>query len=631
MKYQRLMNEQELIDRIERATEASRSDPEAFKRKALWFTLIFGYGFFVVVVFLLLGLVGGMLALLILSPKVFLILFFKKFGFLLLLPLWAGVKALFVSFPEPEGFEVSPKHGSLHDVLRGFTEKLDLPKIHKILITDDLNASAVQTRRFGLFGPVKNILVLGLPLMLLMSPEQVKSVMAHELGHFSGNHSRLAGWMYRARRTWAFLQHSFEEQDNWLAAPVSAYLKWFHPRFETYAFVISRDNEYEADNMAVALTSQAITADALVFVHAVAGQAYQAFWGDLMAKNRDSAQFVDNPWSQLHQSFECYLQSHKEQMKEAYDAAMSEKTTYHDTHPALKDRLANIGHVPSGIYFHQTDALSQFFGSVAPKILGHFNNDWVSYAKEQWQQNYEAAQEHRATIHELEPNQQKTSKQWMDLGWAYSGLDEKSQAADCLQRAYAGYQKDERHGIQTSDFANIVYWLGWHHHQQGASTAEVQSWMEQTQVDAFVALDAYRDMMGILERDGSVEDRQAWAKASEPIFEKAQKLHAQMVQFRQEDVLRPLHAANTLLASIKTLLQQHGVKRAYMAEKMVEYPLDKPFLAIAVSWPWYHFNQRFNELEHALGEHLEHMLVVVSKQEHSNLYKQVKKHGERLL
>lgn len=59
----------------------------------------------------------------------------------------------------------------------------------------------MQHARLGVLGWHVNYLILGLPLMQAVSPEQFRAIVAHELGHLSRNHSRFAGWIYRVRLT----------------------------------------------------------------------------------------------------------------------------------------------------------------------------------------------------------------------------------------------------------------------------------------------------------------------------------------------------------------------------------------------------------------------------------------------
>ena len=79
------------------------------------------------------------------------------------------------------------------------------PRFHHVLLVDDLNAGVIQRPRLGVFGWPSNYLLLGLPLLEALSPEEALSVVAHEYGHLAGAHGRFEAFVYRLRRTWSML------------------------------------------------------------------------------------------------------------------------------------------------------------------------------------------------------------------------------------------------------------------------------------------------------------------------------------------------------------------------------------------------------------------------------------------
>lgn len=98
-------------------------------------------------------------------------------------PLFAGgfvvVRVLLVVSREQAGVAIRPAQWpalvTLVDTLR---RDLRGPRIHKVVLTTEMNASVVQIPRLVLFGPHRNVLHLGLPLMALVSPDQL-----HGLGN----------------------------------------------------------------------------------------------------------------------------------------------------------------------------------------------------------------------------------------------------------------------------------------------------------------------------------------------------------------------------------------------------------------------------------------------------------------
>ena len=114
-------------------------------------------------------------------------------------------------------------------------------------VDHELNASASETR--GLFGVLgtRRVLTLGVPLLLLLSKDEVLAVIAHEFGHFSRRHGRLGQWLYRAHIGW--LEHAYyvDASSSVMDRAAGAFASRFVPYFSALSYVHSRQCEYEAD------------------------------------------------------------------------------------------------------------------------------------------------------------------------------------------------------------------------------------------------------------------------------------------------------------------------------------------------------------------------------------------------
>lgn len=130
------------------------------------------------------------------------------------------VRSLWVRMPLPEGLALAPAVvPRLFEAVEKIRKALQSPKVHQVMLTNDFNAGVVQWPRLGAFGWPRNYLVLGLPLMQALSPEQFEAVLAHEFGHVSRSHGRFTAWIYRIRKTWIQLQY-FPEKPFYVTAVV---------------------------------------------------------------------------------------------------------------------------------------------------------------------------------------------------------------------------------------------------------------------------------------------------------------------------------------------------------------------------------------------------------------------------
>jgi Zn-dependent protease with chaperone function len=121
-----------------------------------------------------------------------------KLLFLLAIPLWftlkSAVKALFVRLPAPVGREITREQApALFDALDDMRRAMSGPRFHHVLVVDEVNAAVVQRPAFGLVGWPRNYLLLGLPLLECVSPDEAMAIVAHEYGHLAGSHGAIPG------------------------------------------------------------------------------------------------------------------------------------------------------------------------------------------------------------------------------------------------------------------------------------------------------------------------------------------------------------------------------------------------------------------------------------------------------
>ena len=115
---------------IESEQEADNNLPRYKVKLALFaflgYLLIFG------LLTLLLGLVGGMVALAIVSTSVLLLLIKKKFIFAILFAIWAIFRALWIRFEPPQGYILTKKDcPQLFSVIDELTDQLNALTLHK--------------------------------------------------------------------------------------------------------------------------------------------------------------------------------------------------------------------------------------------------------------------------------------------------------------------------------------------------------------------------------------------------------------------------------------------------------------------------------------------------------------------
>ena len=65
--------------------------------------------------------------------------------------------------------------------------------IDRVMIGADMNAAVVQLPELGLWGRLRTTLVIGLPMLYSLNPQQVRAILAHEMSHLAPRHAPSGG------------------------------------------------------------------------------------------------------------------------------------------------------------------------------------------------------------------------------------------------------------------------------------------------------------------------------------------------------------------------------------------------------------------------------------------------------
>jgi Zn-dependent protease with chaperone function len=286
---------------------------------------------------------------------------------------------------------------------------LKAPKIHHVVINYDHNAAVYQAPRLGWFGWYRNYLILGLPLLQSLTPEQFKATLAHELGHLSGNDSQFAGWIYRVRHMWEQLTCD----NNFFL--FQWFFRWYEPLIKAYSLVSIRDREYAADALAKRMTSREITASDLIQTYI-----YQYYLDECFGHQLDRQAMEQDapPKNVVTQMLAALRQPLDPQAARIWlGLALGEATDTDDTHPCLSDRLAAVGYPTPKSWTPQPIVLSaaeHFFGDRLADLATELDTQWYEQRRNIWLQQYQrvqSQQEYLASLRLLATSQTLTFNQ----------------------------------------------------------------------------------------------------------------------------------------------------------------------------------------------------------------------------
>ncbi len=269
-------------------------------------------------------------------------------------------------------------------------DRLNAPKIHHVIITYDHNAAVYQTPRLGWLGWYRNYLLLGLPLMQSLSPEQFKATLAHELGHLAGNDNLFVGWILRVRQMWERL--TFD--NNFFI--LQWFFRWYEPLIKAHSFVLVRDREYAADALAKRISGREIAASDLIQTYI-----YQHYLQESFGRQLDrQAQDTDTPPADaVTQMLAALRQPLDPQTAQIWlGLILGEATDTDDTHPCLSDRLSAVGYSGPISWTPQptrVTAAEHFFGDRLADLAISLDVQWQEQRQAAWLHQYQQAQYQR--------------------------------------------------------------------------------------------------------------------------------------------------------------------------------------------------------------------------------------------
>jgi Zn-dependent protease with chaperone function len=334
------MANEEFSALVARLEQQSRERPGWYKARVTLLAIL-GYGYVGIVLALLLALSAAVIA-----SAVYLKALAVKIAIPILFVVGLVLKAMWVRLSPPEGRALGPREApALFEMLERLRRKLKAPRFHRVLMTGDFNAAVVQQPRLGLFGWHRNYLLIGLPLMKSLTPEQFEAVLAHEFGHLARGHGRMSNWIYRLRMTWARLMSALEGQRSWGTFLFRRFFNWYAPYFSAYSFPLARANEYEADATAARLVSPGALGQALTAVNVIGSYLGENYWPRIYRQAGNLPQPRLAPFTELGGGLASDLKD-ESSVRRWLDQALERVTTVDDTHPALAERVKAIGETP---------------------------------------------------------------------------------------------------------------------------------------------------------------------------------------------------------------------------------------------------------------------------------------------
>lgn len=497
------------------------------------------------------------------------------------IPIFIVLNSLWVRFAPPTGLELSrAQYPSLFTLIDELTSKLQAPKFHRVLLTEEFNAAVTQVPRLGIFGWQQNYLILGLPLMQALSPMQFRAVLAHELGHLSGNHSRFASWIYRLRIAWVQLLERLEQggHDSVLAV-FKKFFDWYVPFFSAYSFVLGRSNEYEADKCAAVLAGENNIAEALITVEVKARFLERTFWPSVYQQVEYD---IEPPQSAFTSMFAALNNEVTEDANRWLEQSLAQKTNNADTHPCLSDRLAALGYFKNGApttlplpELPKVSAAKEFLGTNLEQLTEYLNTSWKEKMATPWRQRFAYTQEAQKNLQLLAKTAQSRAltaeEAWNRACWT-AELQGNEKAIALFYEVLT---------IQPNHAA-ANYTIGQFLIQKQDATG-VEYIDKAMQAEADYVLSGCELVYFFLKQQGKLETAQFYQQQAEKHYALVLRARQERSNIEEKDSFAPHNLPSTNRENLQHQLSQYPkIKQAYLVQKVVQYFPQKPLYVLGV-------------------------------------------------
>jgi Zn-dependent protease with chaperone function len=262
-----------------------------------------------------------------------------KVGVVLTLAALALLRGLFLVNRRKSGAEPGVSVGRrdeplLWQTVEELAQRVRTRPPDEIRLVPEVNAAVGEDTSWLGLRASRRRMYIGMPLLMTLAADEMRAVLGHELGHYSGAHTRLGAPVYRGRvavlgAVAALGRHAF----------VQRLFYYYAKLFLRVSQAVSRDQELEADRFAVAISGREAAGNALRKVHGTAAawdlylERYVGLTGAAGARPAD-----------LFGGFHSLVAMRQEEIAQA--AGEPRETSPYDSHPSLAERLRAISLLP---------------------------------------------------------------------------------------------------------------------------------------------------------------------------------------------------------------------------------------------------------------------------------------------
>ena len=321
----------------------------------------------------------------------------------------ALLQSLNIQIPPPKGIPILREDApQLHAVVEQLTAETKAPRIDSILLIPEANAGITSRYVNGLYGKASTTLLLGLPLLQLLSPTNFRALLHHEFAHSSGGHGHTGIWTKRAFESWTQLPLIEQEMGFSARLILPPIFRWFVPKLTAYSAVLSRVHEFAADWHALKHSENANLNEILVRIGLVHQFMNCRFWPEIWKGAQDLPRTPAAVFSRLLALAKTVSD---EDLRAWIKSELQYKSLPLDSHPDLNTRLRAVkssvdpeewAHTVESLGFVPTStAASEYFGRELGRYEKELTAQWARGSFLIWEQKFREFEGNRKILARL--------------------------------------------------------------------------------------------------------------------------------------------------------------------------------------------------------------------------------------
>lgn len=275
--------------------------------------------------------------------------------------------------------KVFPEVFKLVEKMNGYFK---YPRISKIIMTNHYELDIIKTP-LSIF-PVwsTNTLVIGLPLLLCVSPQQFECLMARRIGQFSKKHNIVTNWLYQLRASWKLFCNSYAQQKQLDSRFINWLLMVYSSLYSIASVYVVRKEELNADNYGMEVYNHKYMYEMMMADAVYRHYLENTFWP---AAQKVALQNV-KPNRNLLSVVNNVIKGEK--LEVLAKKVFAEVPEWNHPYPSLKQRLEEIAyHEVSMTDPDEVKAANQFIGSSLNNVIDLMDKLWLRSALKERQRD----------------------------------------------------------------------------------------------------------------------------------------------------------------------------------------------------------------------------------------------------